>query len=161
MIRTNEFILSKKELIKLSMYQMLQVYKWWFIGLLLVTIYTATQSRTESLSRFMVIFCILYPILLIAITYFSVSAKSNKIFFKPRAYAFDEYKIHCILGEQTVVDAQIKGEYTYDSIIKKGHFSDYWLLYIAKGQAMPIPISAFQNETDLNRFIELINRKVK
>jgi|GEM_PF-5270360 len=161
LIETNAHKLTKQEMFKLALYDNIKAYKWFFIIIGIITVYALTQYHKDGPSRFMTYFGFIYPIFYVYFIYQTLSSKSNRIFYKQRTLTFNESKIEAILGGEDVLDSTIKSEYPYDMIIKKDRFKDYWLLYIAKGQYIPVPQSSFKNEQDLSAFIELINKKVK
>jgi hypothetical protein len=152
MIQTKEFKIPNAEFFKFSL--LLQLRKSWLllVGILFTALLSYSDFDNSPVSKFVFIFCCIYPLLYLLLIYNSAYSAKNDFILSTRCLNIDSYKITAIFKEETSPGRVTISEFPINKILKKIRFKRYWILVIVKNAYIYIPISSFKNEEDQIEF---------
>lgn len=156
MIQTKEFKISNAEFFKFSL--LLQLRKSWLlqVGILFTALLSYSDFDDNPVSKFVFIFCCIYPLFYLLLIYNSAYSRKNDFILSKRCLHIDNYKITAIFKDETNTDSVTISEFPINKILKKIRFKNYWILVIAKNAYIYIPISSFKNAEDQVEFEKTI-----
>jgi hypothetical protein len=139
MTTTREIKLDERKLFEIYLTRLIQN-RWWIYLLIWgMTTYFMYDDSSNDISRFMLVFSILYPIITVLNLWRFVNSDKNKIFFLKRTYELTDDKIIGKLDDESTTEISIK------NIIKVVNNKKYYLLYISQGQFLYIPKDRLDN----------------
>lgn len=154
-IQTIPFELSPITYYKIVAVNRLRRYWWLYLGCMLIATNHIWDFGKTDFDTFLVLFGFLYPPFLFFYLFIWTTSSKNKAIFSQRQLSMDENMI--IAVDADGAKSEIPLSYVNRVVQRKA----YWLLYIAKGQFIYIPRSAFSSDEDVSAFEEIISARVK
>lgn len=155
MITTHPIKLTSKKLFEISIMTYIKR-KWWlFVWIWGLAIILLMNKNKDSFDIFLILFCILFPLLLIIQFWRYAYSKQNKIFLLERYYEIEPDMITGIMQDGTSQPIKI------EHFIKVIKSSKYYLMYIAKAQFIYVPFDSFKTPSDKEWFDNEIINKIK
>jgi hypothetical protein len=158
MIQTNEFEITKSEYFKIALQHFLRSHWWLYAVCIVIALLEIRSFNTTPISKFFVIFAVIYPLFTAYLVYNSAYSKRNKFVLSRRYLIFTAEKISAIFGSDSFLNTQITSEIPMHSVFKTVNLRNYWLLYITKGSFAIVPKSSFKSPSDLEQFEEIIGK---
>lgn len=152
MIETKEYSIPKKEYTKIILSKRLKKSWWLYLLMLALGFYYLPKFGDDSFSTFFTLFSFSYPFLMFTYLYFWANSKDHQPIFSKTNLSFDnEFMYLERNGNETKLNP--------NSIQKIISNTNYWMLYISKGQFIYIPKNIFYSNEDYNNFSSLIKSK--
>ncbi|HEX2609098.1 MAG TPA: YcxB family protein [Flavisolibacter sp.] len=155
MIETNEFALTKKEYLKIIVFQRLRSSAWIFGMNVVLMIISINRFGKSPVSVFFTVYALLYPLLTFLYLVRWVNLKDNKNVYKPMQLSFGKDKLTASMGQSSVFETPTRSEIAYDTIIKKNKMKDFYLLFVAKNSFVVVPKNTFRSSEDREEFEKL------
>lgn len=150
MIQTKSFKLTRNIYAKIIIAKRLKK-SWWLYALMVILgVLYLPKFGKDHFSTFFVIFSFLYPLAIITYLYFWANSKGHQPIFSETKLSFDESFLYF---ERNNNETKLSP----DTIQNTVSHSDYWLLYISKGQFIYIPKNIFFSEEDYYKFSKMVN----
>ena len=159
MIQTNEFEITQNEYFRILLYHHLRSYWWLYLAFIVSALFHLSTFYTRLISKFLVIFGFIYPLILVLIIFNSAYSKRNKFVLSRRYLIIIPEKISAIFGSDSIFDTKITSEIPLHSVYKTVNLRGYWLLYITRGAFAIVPKSSFKSHADLEKFEEILKKK--
>lgn len=142
MIQTHTISLEKSKFLKILLLRYLKT-RWPLYGsVFLLAIFISQKSTPDSMDKFFLILCLLYPLMIVFQYWRWVNAKDNQIFLVDRSYDIDGDKI---TGR---TDANNFSIVEKSNFIKTDTLLNTYLLYVSKSQFFYFPFDSFKTEED-------------
>jgi hypothetical protein len=155
MIETETFALNPRQYFRIIATNRLRKSWWLFAGILVLALLYLPRFFEDDLSKFFVLFSVFYPIYSFGHLWYFAHTKENKAIYKPRSFVIDDIKL------ASDSEDGLKSEIPFSSIVRVVERKAFWMLYIAKGQFIYLPKSAFRSEEDEAAFNVLLIEHVK
>lgn len=149
-IETQSFKLTPNTFFKIIAATRLRRSWWMYLGYFAFALFFLKDFYQSQLTSYMVIFGFAYPPAVFGYLFYWAHSSKNKAFFLERKLTFDEDKI--ISTDEDGAHNEIFWKNVFAVVDR----TQYWLLYIAKGQFIYLPKDAFQSDKDRQEIAEFL-----
>lgn len=150
-IITNQFKLSKSQyfLILLAKYFKRRI---WFYLFLWVVTFFITLININIVTLILIAYAVLYPLFICFFILWKAN-KANEVIFRERTIELSNKTLKVIIPNTNISEFKID-EFEEIRVYKK-----FIIAYLSKNQYIYIPISAFSNKNQFQKFLKLMSKK--
>ncbi len=157
MIVTEKFSLTEKEYFNILLTLYIKRRWWMFLWVWLLTV-LVIFTQSNLLTFIMILLSFLLPFVVTYQFWKYAKSSKNKLFLMERRYEINNKELNAYMADGSKSTVKIENFYK----IKKT--SKYYLMYLAKGQFIIVPVDSFKSSGDKNRFekeiVLVINNKI-
>lgn len=149
MVNTKQYSLTQKEYTKIILKKKLRS-SWWLYALMFViAVFHFNKFGENHFSTFFVIFAFAYPLASFIYLYYWANSKDHQPIFSKTDLSFDNEYLYF---KRNSNESKLSPK-TIQRVISS---SEFWMLYISKGQFIYVPKNIFHSEEDYKQFADII-----